>query len=81
MTAYMKITESSGVVRINGKPHYNVMVCTHCGACATITIKQGRNGQAWLTYLAEVLDCCSSPDYYYGDFLGFYDNDKVGGKK
>ena len=67
MNAKEVVTESSGVVRVDGKVEYNVMLCQKCGACVTITIEQRLDGTDWLYYLDKMLDCCFSPNYYYSD--------------
>lgn len=61
-------------IEVNGKIRYYFTVCSKCGACVTLTNKQRWNGEGWIWLLDKALDCCASPDYYYGDWLGFYKN-------
>ncbi len=69
-----EVVESAGVVYENGKIIYHVAGCAQCGACVTLTVKQRYDGTFWVLddYFDEVLGCCPSPCYYWGDFKGFY---------
>ena len=66
------VTESNGIVCIDGHSIYNVTVCSKCGACITITIKQRLNGTPWLLYMDDNIPCCDEPEYFWGDFENYY---------
>ncbi len=63
----MEVTESAGVVRVNGRAEYNVATCQKCGASVTLTLEQRAEGliDYWLPLLDSNIECCPAPDYFW----------------